>query len=75
LDPLHYALEGLVVTQFHRDDTPVTLLSGVRTTAEKFIEQYYEKWSYDHWGFDVLALFLFIIALRYARARLSPRLS
>ena len=66
LNPLHYALEGITVTQFHKDDTEITTITGVTTTAERFISEYYSSWSYDHRGYDVLGLLLWSVFLRYA---------
>lgn len=65
LDPLHYALEGLVVTQFNRDDTP-TAITGTDevTTASSFIQGFYTEWKYNHRGLDVMALLLFIVFFR-----------
>jgi ABC-type multidrug transport system permease subunit len=61
LNPLHYALEGLISSQFHGDTTPITMITGAQTTAEVFVEDYqYSTWSYSHVGLDVLALGLFI---------------
>jgi hypothetical protein len=62
LSPLHYALEGLIVTQFHNDDTPVSLANGVVTTAEEYVNTDFEAWRYSHVGNDILALCLFIFA-------------
>jgi hypothetical protein len=61
LDPLHYSLEGLITSQFHGDNTMITTINGDSTTAEKFIQHVqFPTWKYDHIGFDVLALCLFI---------------
>eukprot|EP01038_Epipyxis_sp_PR26KG_P004915 gene4915-6878_t len=66
LNPLHYAFQGLVVTQFHKDHTVVTLLDGSTTTAENFIGSYFSTWKYDDAGLCAMALILLIIALRFA---------
>lgn len=60
LSPLHYALEGLVVTQFHKDTTVISLADGELTTAEKYIQSDFEEWSYDHVWYCVLAMCMFI---------------
>lgn len=61
LDPLHYALEGLITSQFHQDDTPITTMNGAIMTAEEYIAQVqFPSWSYDNIGYDVLALCIFI---------------
>jgi hypothetical protein len=66
LDPLHYALEGLVTTQFNRDHTVVTITgSPLTTTASQYVESFYSEMRYSHRGLDVLALLLFMVALRY----------
>jgi hypothetical protein len=62
LSPLHYALEGLVVTQFHGDSTPIALANQQEVTAEEYIKSDFEAWSYDHVGQNILALCLFIAA-------------
>ena len=64
LNPLHYALEGLNMTQFHNDHTVITTLSGQTTTAEIFINEFFSTWSYNHRWLDVMALILFIVSLR-----------
>ena len=64
-NPLHYALEGLFMTQFHDDDTAITLISGFKTTAEEFVNSFFSTWSYNHRYGDAVALLIFIVALRY----------
>ncbi len=64
LSPLHYALEGITVTQFHGDSTIIVTSTGQKTTAEEFIAAFYSDWSYKHRGYDAMALFIFIIGLR-----------
>jgi len=66
LDPLHYALEGLIVTQFNRDSTVISITgTQFSTTASAYVEAFYSDWDYRHRGLDVLALLLFIVFLRY----------
>lgn len=61
VNPLHYALEGLITTQFRGDDTMITTLTGQVMTAETFITQeQFSTWKYDNVGFDVLALCIFL---------------
>ena len=63
LNPVHYALEGLIMSQFKDDTTPITTLAGDITTAEDYMtEDRFSTWSYDHIGYDVMALCLFISA-------------
>ena len=65
LDPLHYALEGLVVTQFNRDSTPIAITGTTDVvTASTYVADFYSDWHYATRGYDIMALFLFIIALR-----------
>jgi ABC-type multidrug transport system ATPase subunit/ABC-type multidrug transport system permease subunit len=62
LDPLHYALEGLITSQFHDDTSPITTMNGNTTTAENYIQDIqFPSWNYSSIGFDVLALCLFIV--------------
>jgi hypothetical protein len=65
LSPLHYAFEGIIMTQFHNDDTAVTSFTGQKVTAEKFISSYYTEWNYSHRGGDLIGLILFTVALRF----------
>lgn len=63
LNPLHYALEGLIMSQFHEDTTPIKTLNGDIMTAEDYVNNVqFSSWSYDNRGYDVLALCLFIFA-------------
>lgn len=65
LNPLHYAIEGLTVTQFNRDATVITLTGSEDTmTANTFVQKFFSEWRYSHRGWDVLALCLFIVVLR-----------
>lgn len=65
LDPLHYVLEGLVTTQFNRDDTIIAITGTEFTnTASGFIKDFYGDWRYSHRGYDIMALVLFILAFR-----------
>lgn len=62
LNPLHYALEGLISAMFRGDSTPIVMLNQESTTAESYIRDYqFTSWSYGHIGYDVLALGIFII--------------
>lgn len=65
LNPLHYAFEGIVVTQFKGDTTPVTINSAVTVTAETFAGEFFNTWDYEQRNYCVLALFVFIIAYRF----------
>jgi hypothetical protein len=57
-------LEGLNVTQFHNDRTPVTLFTGQSVTAEDYIEGFYATWRYENRHYDVVALVAFILLVR-----------
>jgi hypothetical protein len=65
INPLHYALEGLFMTQFNGDRTPITLYTGYQTTAQEYVGMVFEEWSFKHRGGDIAALLIFIAALRY----------
>ena len=65
LNPLHYAIEGLMVTQFNKDHTEIALTGTTETTtANTFVQSFFTEWRYSHAGLDVLALLLFIVGLR-----------
>jgi len=62
LNPVHYAIEGLVTTQFNRDHTLITITgSNDVMTAQSFVSSFYEDWKYESRGYDILALCLFIL--------------
>jgi ABC-type multidrug transport system permease subunit len=65
LNPLHYGMAGVVVTQFHNDQTKLTMFDGTITTAEIFIGEYYSGWKYEHRGLYVMALLIFVAVIRY----------
>jgi hypothetical protein len=65
MDPLHYAIEGIVTTQFHGDHSIVSVVGSTEvTTAQTFVAEFYPDWRYESRGYDVMALCLFIIAFR-----------
>lgn len=64
LNPLHYALEGVYVTQFHNDNTIITLFNGRKTTAEDFVFSFFSSWDYENRIIDFIVLLIFILALR-----------
>lgn len=64
LDPLHYSLEGLFMTQFHQDGTKITLFNGQDITAQDYVESFFSEWDYKHRYGDVFALLIFIVVLR-----------
>jgi ABC-type multidrug transport system permease subunit len=66
LCPLHYTIEGILSTQFHDDDRVILALDGItKTTVSAYFHEFFGgKYSYDHRGYDVLALFIFIVVAR-----------
>jgi uncharacterized membrane protein YgcG len=65
LDPLHYAIEGLVTTQFNGDHSIVAVVGSTQiTTAQGFVTDFYSDWKYSARGYDIMALCLFIIVFR-----------
>ena len=66
LNPLHYALEAITVTQFNKDATVISITGTLESmTASSFVQLFFTEWKYSHRGYDVLALLLFILVLRY----------
>lgn len=62
LNPMHYALEGLVVTQFNRDSTPIVITGTIDSvSASTYVANFYSDWKFSSRGYDILALCLFII--------------
>ena len=68
---IRYALEGLNVTQFYEDNTVVVTTSGEVTTATAYISKFYQDWHYSNVGYDVMALLIFIVALRCVTLTIS----
>ena len=65
MDPLHYAIEGIVTTQFKGDHSIVSVVGSTEvTTAQGFVAEFYPDWRYESRGYDIMALCIFIIALR-----------
>eukprot|EP00596_Hydrurales_sp_CCMP1899_P009612 CAMPEP_0119038002 /NCGR_PEP_ID=MMETSP1177-20130426/6649_1 /TAXON_ID=2985 /ORGANISM="Ochromonas sp, Strain CCMP1899" /LENGTH=1597 /DNA_ID=CAMNT_0006999999 /DNA_START=48 /DNA_END=4838 /DNA_ORIENTATION=+ len=48
LNPLHYCLEGLNMSQFHQDNTRVMRTDGTITSAENWINEFYSTWSFSN---------------------------
>ena len=66
LNPLHYCLEGLNMTQFHDDSTNVLLADGTETSAQDYINTLYSSWKYGHVHVrDVTVLIAYILLLRF----------
>ncbi|CAM9975163.1 unnamed protein product [Scytosiphon promiscuus] len=63
MNPLHYVVESM--TQYRNDDTIITTAQGVETTAEEYVKDYFGgEYKYDNRWYDVMALVLFIAAVR-----------
>ena len=66
VNPVHYVLEGIITTQFNGDDTLVTITGSTDVvTANTFISDFYADFRYSARGYDIMALCLFLIVLRY----------
>ena len=52
------------MTQFYGDTTVVVTTTGQLTTAEAYMNNFYQEWHYSSRGYDVMALLIFIVALR-----------
>jgi hypothetical protein len=65
LNPLHYAMEGIVVTQYHNDQTPITITGTTNTiTTHDFLIEFFPSWSYENRLWDVFALLIIVVALK-----------
>ena len=66
VNPMTYAFEGLVTTQFNRDHTMITVTGTTDVmTAQSYVQDFYSDWRYSSRGYDLMALVLFIIVFRY----------
>jgi len=66
VNPIHYVLEGIITTQFNGDETLVTITGSTDVvTANTFISDFYADFRYSARGYDIMALCLFLIILRY----------
>jgi len=72
VNPMHYALEGIVVTQYRGMDDPVTVFdessgSTLTTTVEQFALSYFGgKYEYSNRYLDFGILLAFIICIRFS---------
>lgn len=64
--PLHYTLEGILLTQFHDNDNVILEIDGVTTTTvSAYTSEFFGgKYKYGNRGYDIMALLLFIVAFR-----------
>ncbi|KAG5183352.1 ABC-2 type transporter-domain-containing protein [Tribonema minus] len=63
ITPFHYAIEGILSSQYHDDDTEIIALDGVSTTTiSAYLDEFFGgKFSYSSRGYDVMALLIFIV--------------
>ncbi|CBJ30625.1 conserved unknown protein [Ectocarpus siliculosus] len=65
LNPLHYILEGMVSTQFNGNDRTIETATQGPMTVEEYVDGYFGgEYKYSNRWYDVMALLLFIIAVR-----------
>ena len=65
VNPMTYAFEGLVTTQFNRDHTLISVTGTTEVmTAQSYVQDFYRDWRYSSRGYDIMALVLFIIVFR-----------
>lgn len=68
LNPLHYAMEGIIVTQYHNDQSIITLTGGGEgeqtMTTHDFLTLFFPSWSYSNRIGDVFALVIIILSLK-----------
>lgn len=66
---LHYAFEGMIVTQFHDSHVRIRDLPGAPTNKRYFTSH----WEHSHWGgefcyshrwYDIIALFAYMVVFR-----------
>ena len=77
--PGHYFFEGLIVSQYHGDETQIEASPGSAFyqalgcddpnvpcfgTAQKWVETGFSDWSYHHLPYNMLYLVLLIILTR-----------
>lgn len=78
--PGHYFFEGLIVSQYHGDDTQIEATPGSAFyeaipsctdpntpcfgTAELWVETSFQDWDYQHLPFNLLYLVLLIVFTR-----------
>jgi len=77
--PGHYFFEGLIVSQYHGDETPIEASVGSAFfnylgctnpnepcvgTADQWVEANFTEWSYHHLPYNMVYLVLLIIVTR-----------
>eukprot|EP00299_Pterocystis_sp_00344_P019876 c9825_g1_i2.p1 GENE.c9825_g1_i2~~c9825_g1_i2.p1 ORF type:complete len:1420 (-),score=398.97 c9825_g1_i2:102-4361(-) len=72
ISPLHYAVEGMVMTQFRGADKVIDVITStgpVKMTVEEYtIHHFGGEFSYDHRGTDIIALVALILIFNSMRA-------
>ncbi|CAM9753538.1 unnamed protein product [Chrysoparadoxa australica] len=67
LCPLHYALEGLITTQFHDNIELVVAPTGGQVPINAFVDDFFGgEWSYSNRHANIGALFVFLALARIA---------
>jgi ABC-type multidrug transport system permease subunit len=69
LNPLHYAMEGILMTQYHNDQSLISITTGgggsmETMTTHEFLVMFFPSWSYANRIGDVLALVIIIVVLK-----------
>lgn len=65
LNPLHYAMEGILMTQYYHDNNVITITETNETISiTNFLQLFFPSWSYADRFFDILALLIMIVALK-----------
>lgn len=68
VDPMHYAFEGMIVTQFKGDDTIIKYESedggDEQQTMDDWVSEQYPSLDYEHRWTDVAALIGFVLVYR-----------
>ncbi len=62
MNPFHYALEGVVVTQLRHNEDRITIWSGDTMTVEEFVWKSFPDWRFEHVSYDILSMILFILS-------------
>lgn len=67
LAPTHYAYEGVVVTQFHGDDSKISTAFGTKVTTEEYVKEFFEgEFLWSHRIYDIVVLLVFMAFFRAA---------
>ena len=76
LNPLHYAMEGILMTQYYSNHNLILITeTNQYIPISEFLKLFFPSWSYSNRLYDILALVIIIVVLKYFTIYLSMIIS